>query len=70
LALNTKTIMGAIIAVAVGVYVFAAIFPGAASSLSNTTSWGTTPAAVITIGTVVFLIVAIVAVVNHFLGST
>lgn len=63
-------LLGVIISVSVGAYIYGAIFPGAASSVSNTTNWGNTPTAVITIGTTVFLIILVVAVVMHVLGGS
>lgn len=59
--------IGGIVAIGVGLYVAAAVIPDAIVDITNTTLWAGAPPAVITLGTTVLGIVAVVALVLLFL---
>lgn len=53
----------AIVGLAVGLYVAAAVLPGAVVSITNATNWEGAPTVVITLGTTVVGIIAVVALI-------
>lgn len=59
----------AIIGLSVGAYVMASVLPGAIVDLTNETLWTGAPAVVITLGTVVLGIIAVVAAILILLRS-
>lgn len=58
-----KGILMAIVGLAVGLYVAAAILPDAIVDITNSTNWTGAPTVVITLGTTVVGIIAVVALI-------
>lgn len=59
--------VGAIVGLAVALYVAASILPSAIVQITNATNWAGAPTAVITLGTTVVGIVAVVALIMMLL---